>query len=95
MRRPRSSGGPLGDGQRNLLCLAGSTQPDRDRLADAVGSEGVHNRLDMPDRLAVPVDDDVALEMPAVAPGPRGSTFITMAPDPPPSIATSRRPRPR
>jgi len=58
---PRSSGRPLGDGQRNLLCLTGSTQPDADRLADAIRSEGVQDRLHMPDRLAVPVDDDVAL----------------------------------
>jgi transcriptional regulator with XRE-family HTH domain len=75
--------------------LAGSTQPDRDRLADAVGSKGVQDRLHLPDWFAVPVNDDVALVDARSGSWASRVDVHHQAPDRPPSIDTSRRPRPR
>ena len=60
-RRARSSGRPLGNGERDLLRLAGAAQAERNSLADAVWPEGAQQRLHMQDRLAVPSGKDVAL----------------------------------
>jgi hypothetical protein len=52
------------DGQPNVLCLATSAQPKRDRLAYAARPKRPQGRPDMTDRLTVPGDDDVALQHP-------------------------------
>jgi hypothetical protein len=70
VRRVSGAEDPLADMWESILLILSKkflipiSRPQtfpRFNLADAVRSEGVQNRLHMPDQPAVPVDDDVAL----------------------------------